>query len=290
VNRRTALVLGLLLASGCGEDVVGPDYGKVGPGLPALWHGRTAEEWLALVPGAPAALRYDAVWAVGELGATSPEALDLVESALGEDDPNLVHAALHAVACLGLAGRPTWAPTVVEHLGAPSNSIVLAAREASARMPAEVVPALVEALRHSEARVRWAAVGALRARGAGAASAAAEVARIVREDPDRSVRKEAAAALARLGPEGSRAAVEALSSEDAATRDAVARSLVAAGAKSVEALLAALAVPGEVRFTAVELLVEIGPPSRPGLEALAAGPDPDLARIASSALDRVKSE
>lgn len=166
---------------------------------------------------------------------------------------------------------------------------------------APAVPVLAGALSDPRAVVRIRALSAL-ARVGQPADAVREQIRQAMYDPDVSVQKMAAVAIARIGPRPSRGAGApalgtvadlraGLAASNPLTRMSAVRRFqpfVDDPAQSIRLLLRALGdVDPGVRGAAADALVAIGPPARPALTAALADANPVVRREASIALVRL---
>jgi hypothetical protein len=317
VRHATIVVVGLALVA-CGEPAAAPPATS-SPTLAPRWQGRTAEEWVPFLASDVRALRFDALWAMGELGPPTPEGIAAVRAALsGAEgaDADLELAAAFAVRRWGANAPADLAPALLR---------VRAWRPLHARALAEMggsaVPALRAALAADEpAGATGRALAAVANVGAEGEPLASDVLRLAREGASRDVRLAAGRALGRLGTAGAEAAIGLLAADDLDLGEAARRGLARGGESALVSLRGALgrlgdeeaaavadvlaamgpraaaAVPdlaralrrtGPVRFNAADALVAVGEPARAELERLARDDDADVARLAADALGRL---
>lgn len=320
-RRLGALALGATLAaSGCGDPPgQGPSFNKTVPEIEALFQGRALETWRALDAHLPAEVRAQTAYALAELEKDPAEGTPLLLRLLEDPEPSVQLAAIVAAGRMGLESMEV-AQRLVLALESPYEALRRHARKSLAQGGAGTLPALEGALAHPHPQVRWAAAAALSGLGKTGAPLAALLARLVLEDPESLVRRQALLSVARLGPAGVQTCIGHLRSDDLARRQEAAAALVGAGADAVaplatlladpdaelaavaagvlvdlgevaapalDALLGALSRPGPVRFNSADALVAVGAPAVPGLEALAESPDEAIAAVARYTLERI---
>jgi HEAT repeat protein len=325
VRRAVVLLLACVFAaSGCGdrqpEDM--PFMKKPFPRLEFRYQGRTLAEWRDLAPDAPAEERAAAAWAIAELEKDPAASLPLLLELLTDPDPSVRLAAVVATGRLA-PDSPQAARLVVRQLEAPQEPLRRHARRTLGQLGAVSIEPLGEALGHESPRVVWGALASLAGVGEAPAALIERVAKLERETPDASLRRQALLTLPRLGPAGVRHAVEAWRSDDVARRAEAGAGLARGGPgvalpvsallsdgdevlaaraagvladlgpdarPALEALLGALERAGPVRFNAAEALIAIGAPAVPHLEERAKSKDEGLASVARYALERLRGE
>ncbi len=244
--------------------------------------GRHAIRFLVAVvadPGAPN--RAIAARALGELYATSPDAIDALTAAVAESDPALRHAALTALAEIGGAAERAI-PAVEAQLRDGDQETKLLAVQALASigyLDIEAEEALVAALEDPDRKVQVAALTALARSGAELPDGTIEQLTAYLSEPDRDIRSSAIHALAELGRDAAPAIpglVKNLSDESAAIRADSARALgmigEPLGASAIPALIAVLTDDPEAgaRENAAWAIGRMGRYAEPAAESLIA--------------------
>lgn len=312
-----------LLVAGCGADEPELPFMKKGvPELEFRYQGRSLADWRTLPAEAPAEERAAAAWAIAALEKEPAASLPVLLELLADPDPSVRLAAVVATGRLAPPSEEA-ARLVVAQLEAPQEALRRHARRALAQLGRVAQGPLYDALAHENPRVVWGALASLAAVGEAGSAVVERVARIARETPVPTVRRQALLALPRLGPAGVRHAIEALRAPDLARRAEAAAALAEAGAvvalpvaglledddeelaaraagiladlgpgagAAQDALFRALERAGPVRFNAAEALIGIGTPAVARLEALRGSPDEGIAAIASYALERIRGD
>ncbi len=138
------------------------------------------------------------------------------------------------------------------------------------------IPALLEALTHSEASIRRNAAFALGEMGPDAKTAIEDLAEALRRDPDIEVRRNAAFALGEIGSPSIPVLIRCLNDKDSRVRRNVSSALVRIGTPTVPYLVKALAVSDPItRRNAAGILGRIGPKAKEAIPALTKALDDD---------------
>lgn len=200
------------------------DLGSLGPAaaqaVPAL---------AARLADADPQVRAYAAYALGMIGPAAAPVFAKIAERVADDDPHVRREAVKALRRLKV-DRAQLIPVMVRVLESSSTAEVVPAMHAIAEMGPEAVPALVEALKHDEARY-W-ACQILAEIGPDGAEATSAVAGILK-DPRVEVRREAVLCLGQFGAPAktSAAAVLALMNDsDPGTRAAAVWTAVMIGA------------------------------------------------------------
>ncbi len=194
-----------------------------------------------------------------------PQAIPFLEEAIQNEDWEVRHLAGLALQGIGPQAIPPLV-RVIEEEGEPARTraaLVFARLARSNRIGVEAIPALEDALRNDDDRVRHPAIGGF-GRIGGKAIPALERAL---EDQDREVRYAAVRALELIGPEAKPALEKALRDKDVGVCHAAAVALGEMGPEAVPALEEALSDENVyVRYAATRGLGFVGPEAIPALE------------------------
>ena len=255
----------------------------------------------ALVPAlqvalvdADARIRANAAASLANMLTHAVAALPSLETALGDDDPNVRMWSVRAISWIdatkGMAA-------ILELRDDPDADVRTSVCEAAGGAPQEssgaALTALLAALGDKETAVRAAAVSSLWSLGR--VEALSRLARVVREDPDVGIRARAATALGGLGdPAALKHLMAALQSEDEALLAGAAGGLSRLGPEAAVAVprLTELLQTGSatLKQTAAMSLGMFGPYAKPALPALVAAledENPGVRSMAASSLSGI---
>jgi len=259
-------VLTLLLAAGIAGRA---------PAEPAFEE-KPLGHWLEALENSDAAVRLEALQAIGKLGPEAERAAPALIAALGDDDPNVRAAAATALGALGPAAKSA-VPSLLEALtdeghtvavedGIPSYKPVWAVvSDALGDVGTAVLPELIAALENENPQVCLGAAGALHRIGPEAKEAVEPLLKLLKKDDDLT-RRGAFYGLMGIGPEAMAAVpalTEALTHKDFHTQYWACRALREIGpeAKTAVPVLLGLLTEGaaSVRRNAAQALGGIGP-------------------------------
>jgi len=155
------------------------------------------------------------------------------------------------------------------------------------------IPALIEALKSSQASIRRNAAFMLGEMGQDARIAIKQIAEALRRDPDSEVRRNAAFALGEIGAESIPVLMDCLNDADARVRRNVTAALVRIGTPAVPELIAALGSSSPIiRRNAAGMLGRIGPQAHqaiPHLEQALSDSDRAFCWTVKEALRSIKN-
>jgi HEAT repeat protein len=251
----------------------------------------------ALEEGAADARKFAAV-ALGCIGPDAAQATDALVKRLKDDYVDARVAAARALVQIDPANRNLAVPVLVASLADEKAFVREVVPDQLARMGKPAVPALIEALKSENPRVRCEVLRVLGKIGAEANESLPAVLRALKDEPW-SVRAAAASALATMGPEAKRAVPELVKMlDDRYTRAGATAALARLDPAALEGKMAIFikALQGGdwwSRCDAANALGLMGPAARPALPALQEtlfDLDESVRSAAAEALKRVRAE
>ena len=217
-------------------------FDKQVPVVAPRYLGHPLEHWIAASTSNRAEDRVHAAWALGILAGLPAKRAQAIARLLQDVDANVRFAA--TVAAAGVAASPQTAAALAQSLSSPSQALRHQARRSLVAAGAAAHDALMSSLEDRSVRARWGALWVL-ARVNPPPRAVAALERLLRTDPSRDVRTQAALAMGRAGAAGPERLAALLSDPVVALRLLAERGLRNCGVQGVSVLVALLESPND---------------------------------------------